>query len=398
MKSARLAVLFVAFALFFGAASPVVAQDPAAELREVQNELNRVEQAIRAARTEASSVGQQVVAAQAAMAAALDTYNAAQARVEELIRAVQRTAAQVVSLKGQVATLERLLAKTAVELSNTKERLEQAAVNLYMTASAVPGADLFSRASVAEAATALAYSSVLFDQDTDVFTAFELLQREEERQRTQIVGMKTQTEGELARLGEERANLEIERDLAAAALAEAQTQAAKVQTLLDSIRNQIAAAEEHKDGLEADAAALEAEIDRLATKEGTAPSVLSWPVNGAVGSPFGYRVHPILGVKRLHTGVDINAASGAPIVASGAGTVILAQTYGGYGRAVVIDHGGGLTTLYAHQSQMAVSVGEEVSRGEVIGYVGCSGSCTGPHLHFEVRVSGVPVDPLGYLR
>ena len=398
MKSARLAVLFVAFALFFGAASPVVAQDPAAELREVQNELNRVEQAIRAARTEASSVGQQVVAAQAAMAAALDTYNAAQARVEELIRAVQRTAAQVVSLKGQVATLERLLAKTAVELSNTKERLEQAAVNLYMTASAVPGADLFSRATVAEAATALAYSSVLFDQDTDVFTAFELLQREEERQRTQIVGMKTQTEGELARLGEERANLEIERDLAAAALAEAQTQAAKVQTLLDSIRNQIAAAEEHKDGLEADAAALEAEIDRLATKEGTAPSVLSWPVNGAVGSPFGYRVHPILGVKRLHTGVDINAASGAPIVASGAGTVILAQTYGGYGRAVVIDHGGGLTTLYAHQSQMAVSVGEEVSRGEVIGYVGCSGSCTGPHLHFEVRVSGVPVDPLGYLR
>ncbi len=398
MKSARLAVLFVALVLFFGAASPVVAQDPAAELREVQNELNRVEQAIRAARTEASSVGQQVVAAQAAMAAALDTYNAAQARVEELIRAVQRTAAQVVSLKGQVATLERLLAKTAVELSNTKERLEQTAVNLYMTASAVPGADLFSRASVAEAATALAYSSVLFDQDTDVFTAFELLQREEERQRTQIVGMKTETEGELARLGEERANLEIERDLAAAALAEAQTQAAKVQTLLDSIRNQIAAAEEHKDGLEADAAALEAEIDRLATKEGTAPSVLSWPVNGAVSSPFGYRVHPILGVKKLHTGVDINGASGAPIVASGAGTVILAQTYGGYGRAVVIDHGGGLTTLYAHQSQMAVSVGEEVSRGEVIGYVGCSGSCTGPHLHFEVRVSGVPVDPLGYLR
>ena len=398
MKSARLAVLFVAITLFFGAASPVAAQDPAAELREVQNELNRVEQAIRAARTEASSVGQQVVAAQAAMAVALDTYNAAQARVEELIRAVQRAAAQVVSLKGQVVTLERLLAGTAVELSNTKERLEQTAVNLYMTASAVPGADLFNRATVAEAATALAYSSALFDQDTDVFTAFELLQREEERQRTQIVAMKTKAERELARLGEERANLEIERDLAAAALAEAQTQAAKVQTLLDSIRNQIAASEEHKDGLEADAAALEAEIDRLATKEGTAPSVLSWPVNGVVSSPFGYRVHPILGVKKLHTGVDINAASGAPIAASGAGTVILAQTYGGYGRAVVIDHGGGLTSLYAHQSQMAVSVGEEVSRGEVIGYVGCSGSCTGPHLHFEVRVGGVPVDPLSYLR
>jgi murein DD-endopeptidase MepM/ murein hydrolase activator NlpD len=78
--------------------------------------------------------------------------------------------------------------------------------------------------------------------------------------------------------------------------------------------------------------------------------------------------------------------------------VILAETYGGYGRAVVIDHGGGITTLYAHQSQMAVSVGQTVDRGQVVGHVGCSGSCTGPHLHFEVRKSGVPVDPLGYLR
>ena len=85
-------------------------------------------------------------------------------------------------------------------------------------------------------------------------------------------------------------------------------------------------------------------------------------------------------------------------MAAGAGTVILAGAWGGYGNAVVIDHGGGLTTVYAHQSRIAVSRGEKVSRGETIGYVGCTGSCTGPHLHFETRVGGEPVDPMRFLR
>lgn len=397
MKTARLAVLLVALALLTPAL-PSMAQDPVAELQQVQNELWEVEQAIRAAQTEASSVGRQVVAAQAAMALALDGYHVAQALVDQQILAVQQTESQVASLEGQVETLERALAKTAVELSTTEQRLEETAINLYMAASAVPGVDLFSQASVADAAAALAYSSAVFDQDTDVFTAFELLQREEERQRDQIVEKKAQTEAELRRLEEEKANLEIQRDAAANALAVAQAEAANVQELLDSIQRDIASAEEHKDGLEADAAALELEIARLSSGEGTAPSGLSWPVNGAVTSPFGYRVHPILGVRKLHTGIDITAASGAPIAASAAGTVILAQTYGGYGRAVVIDHGGGLTTLYAHQSQIAVSVGQIVGRGALVGYVGCSGSCTGPHLHYEVREDGVPVDPLSYLR
>ena len=397
MKTARLAVLLVALALLTPAL-PAMAQDPVAELQQVQNELWEVEQAIRAAQTEASSVGRQVVAAQAAMALALDGYHVAQALVDQQILAVQQTESQVASLEGQVETLERALAKTAVELSTTEQRLEETAINLYMAASAVPGVDLFSQASVADAAAALAYSSAVFDQDTDVFTAFELLQREEERQRDQIVEKKAQTEAELRRLEEEKANLEIQRDAAANALAVAQAEAANVQELLDSIQRDIASAEEHKDGLEADAAALELEIARLSSGEGTAPSGLSWPVNGAVTSPFGYRVHPILGVRKLHTGIDITAASGAPIAASAAGTVILAQTYGGYGRTVVIDHGGGLTTLYAHQSQIAVSVGQIVGRGALVGYVGCSGSCTGPHLHYEVREDGVPVDPLSYLR
>ena len=125
--------------------------------------------------------------------------------------------------------------------------------------------------------------------------------------------------------------------------------------------------------------------------------VLSWPVPGAVTSPFGMRMHPIFHVMKMHTGVDLHAGMGTPIHAAAAGTVVYADWRGGYGKCVIIDHGGGLATLYGHQSEILVNVGQKVKRGEVIGKVGSTGYSTGPHLHFEVRVNGTPVNPLGYL-
>jgi len=116
-----------------------------------------------------------------------------------------------------------------------------------------------------------------------------------------------------------------------------------------------------------------------------------------VVSPFGYRVHPIYGTVLLHTGDDLAADSGDPIRAAGDGVVVSAGWLGGYGNATIIDHGGGLATLYGHQSVLLVSEGQHVVKGQVIGRVGCTGSCTGPHLHFEVRINGNPVDPTPYL-
>lgn len=116
-----------------------------------------------------------------------------------------------------------------------------------------------------------------------------------------------------------------------------------------------------------------------------------WPVNGPVVSPFGMRW------GRMHTGIDIGVSYGTPIHAAAAGQVIYAGWMDGYGNLVFIDHGRGISTGYAHQSSIAVSNGQSVAQGQVIGYVGCTGHCFGPHLHFEVRVNGSPVDPLGYL-
>ena len=119
-------------------------------------------------------------------------------------------------------------------------------------------------------------------------------------------------------------------------------------------------------------------------------SGLIWPVNGPVVSGFGWRW------GRMHEGIDIAAGYGTPIRASAAGNVIYAGWMGGYGNLIIIDHGGGIATAYGHQSSFAVG-GGSVSQGQVIGYVGCTGHCFGPHVHFEVRVNGAAVDPLGYL-
>jgi murein DD-endopeptidase MepM/ murein hydrolase activator NlpD len=121
-------------------------------------------------------------------------------------------------------------------------------------------------------------------------------------------------------------------------------------------------------------------------------SGLIWPVSGPITSGFGMRW------GRMHTGIDIAAGYGTPIVAAKSGTVISAGWNGGYGNATIIDHGGGFSTLYGHQSKIIVSEGQSVNQGQVIGYEGCTGHCTGPHVHFETRVNGSPENPLNYLR
>lgn len=120
----------------------------------------------------------------------------------------------------------------------------------------------------------------------------------------------------------------------------------------------------------------------------------SWPVRGPITSGYGMRRHPVLGGIRMHNGIDIGASYGAPIEAAAEGVVIYSGWYGGYGNTVIIDHGGGVSTLYAHCSALYVHGNQEIQRGQVVGLVGATGYATGPHLHFEIRVNGVPVDPL----
>jgi murein DD-endopeptidase MepM/ murein hydrolase activator NlpD len=152
------------------------------------------------------------------------------------------------------------------------------------------------------------------------------------------------------------------------------------------------------EALQAQSAALADRIRAAQAAAGTVTTTVAssgsgfvWPVNGVLTSGYGWRW------GRMHEGIDIAAPSGSPVVAAAAGTVIYAGWMGGYGNLVVIDHGGGVATAYGHNTGFAVGTGQSVGQGQVIAYCGSTGNSTGPHVHFEVRINGAAVDPLGYL-
>lgn len=212
----------------------------------------------------------------------------------------------------------------------------------------------------------------------------------------------------------ERANLLRRRQLLLAAKAEIAAQTEKYQEelkararLLAEVQRERRLQEQELDELEQDSALIE---QRLKAEErrraGLGPGQwggryrLRWsgtfrlPCHGPITSGFGYRLHPILGRRRLHTGVDFAAPMGAPIYAAAAGEVFHAGWLGGYGKCIIILHGDGISTLYGHCSVIEVETGSYVRRGQVIGRVGSTGFSTGPHLHFEVRKNGVPINPM----
>ncbi len=188
-----------------------------------------------------------------------------------------------------------------------------------------------------------------------------------------------------------------------ARVAEVAQQAARHRKLLGSVQRERTLQEQRLAELEADSQEVQQALARVLARRlanpGSYRALPPWtgafarPARGPVTSGFGWRFHPILGTSRMHTGIDIGAATGSPVYAAGAGEVLSAGWRGGYGRCIILLHGGEVATLYGHLSAIRVRVGQGVARGQVIGSVGSTGLSTGPHLHFEVRRNGVPVNP-----
>ncbi len=218
-------------------------------------------------------------------------------------------------------------------------------------------------------------------------------------QRQAVAEQEASIEAVRAEQATARAQVRAEAAVESALLAEAQAEKAGYEQRTSSLEEESSAITELLRVRAAEQAARDAEARRQAQRVFRAGTgVLGYPVaSPTITSGYGYRTHPIFGGRRLHAGMDLRAPTGTPILAAAAGTVVAAGYRGGYGNAVVIDHGGSLATLYAHQSRLAVSAGEQVARGQVVGAAGTTGNSTGPHLHFEVRVEGTPVDPANYL-
>ena len=229
----------------------------------------------------------------------------------------------------------------------------------------------------------VSYVDVLFGASdfTDFSIRMDLVlqkKAELEHDRVAIVELKKQAETAKAAI-ESRRN--AQQDFLDSAVSERDTNERAYQELLDTSRR------------------IEQMIrSSQAGKGGTIGSgILVWPTSGPITSPFGWRTHPIFGTSRYHSGIDIGADYGDSVVAADGGVVIYADWMGGYGKAVIIDHGGGISTLYAHNSELVVAEGQRVAKGQLISRVGSTGYSTGPHLHFEVREGGSPVNPMGYL-
>jgi murein DD-endopeptidase MepM/ murein hydrolase activator NlpD len=322
---------------------------------------------------------------------------ATQSRLNRAQASLDRQKAELLEVRDRLEAARDRLERLRRELATAREVLAERLVEIYKSDSpdaltvvlqADGFADLLERAEFVER---------ISDQDRKIT---DRVRRLRDAAREQAV--------ELAEL-EEREQLAAERIL------RERNQIAAAQGQLVSSRDQLAAVRADKRGalaqvrdtrqsLEGDLAALEAEQARVqAALQNAAPPAsapgpikqgsgqLVWPVNGPVVSPFGMRW------GRLHAGVDIAVPAGTAIRAADSGRVVLMGWVGGYGNYTCVQHTASLSTCYAHQSSFATSNGASVSQGQVIGYVGCTGHCFGDHLHFETRVSGSPVDPMGYL-
>jgi murein DD-endopeptidase MepM/ murein hydrolase activator NlpD len=366
------------------------------ELQEVQDEIDALASRIESAQSERTAAAASVIAAKEKLADLIGQVQVAQGVLDSIEADIAAEEVELARVQGLLDHFTSALATTQLKVADTKDALSVQIVELYMNAS-IDGTRLFGFKDAAEATIGYAYVDGLRGDSSTLLNQLDVLEAEEVRQQDVLTEQRGVKQELLADLDVKKAAQVDEVARVDSLRIQAAQAAAEAESLVVSISADISAFEEHKQGLEADAAALEKELAARPATGNPPSSGLMRPVPGPVTSGFGYRIHPIFGTKKLHTGWDLSASSGDPIVAAADGVVVSAGARGGYGNAVVIDHGGGLATLYAHQSSIAVSSGEQVGQGQVIGYVGCTGYCTGAHLHFETRVGGQPVDPSGYM-
>ena len=284
------------------------------------------------------------------------------------------------------------------EYAESIRTLNRRLVDIYESDQASTLDVFLGAANVQEALDQVAFMTDIGVQDRRIATevSHAKTQVKAARAKTKKVRATVQSEAKVITARTEQTRL-VRNELLGARDQIASTKQQKLTDLSQLSASERAEAEEI-DSLQASSAALTARIQAAqAQHSSSGPSStpssagLIWPASGPVTSPFGFRW------GRMHEGIDIGATYGSAIHAAASGTVIYCGWESGYGNLTVIDHGGNLATAYGHQSSIAVTCGQQVSQGQVIGYVGSTGHSTGPHLHFEVRINGSPVDPMGYL-
>jgi murein DD-endopeptidase MepM/ murein hydrolase activator NlpD len=339
-----------------------------------------------------------------------------QAKQQEgvLSTTIQRYSGQIDTLSGQVATLrnreaavQQELDQKQAELESDQHQLQVLRVRLHRSIKSLDQRLVAIYKSDAPDALSVILNAHGFD---DVLTRYTYLRRIEEQDTsivTRVRVLRNKTKDTVVRVRAERNDIAAKRDELARTRSELEGRESELSSARSSKRQALSNVQDTAQHLEGDVSDIQGQIQaQLQAAQAAEPAQPAgpvqgetgsgqwiWPVNGPITSPF-CETRPW---EACHPGIDIGVPTGTPIHAADDGTVAIAGPESGYGNYTCIDHGGGLSSCYGHQESISVSVGQHVSQGQVIGISDCTGLCFGPHLHFEARVNGQPVDPMGYL-
>ncbi|MGE4273054.1 MAG: murein hydrolase activator EnvC [Desulfitobacterium sp.] len=332
----------------------------------------------------------------------------ARSQLNKLTFTADKLQGQIKNLATQIAVAENTLDATQVAYNQAAEAVTLSEQELKEREEELANRQVVLRQRVREIYEAgqVSYLEIIFEAEdlSDFITRLEYFNRLVANDQKILTDISL----ERARIEEETKLLQVRRDEAAQLKTAAEEAKAALdgkkrehQVALDSNKKAQNNIFEQIEQMEADSNAIAEKIRKLTANSGVVHGTIStYPLPGytEVSSSYGWRIHPITKKKSLHTGTDLPAPTGTKVLAAGNGEVIMASWYGAYGNAVIVDHGGGYTTLYGHNSKLAVKVGDMVKAGDVVAYVGSTGWSTGPHLHFEVRIKGETTDPLQFFR
>ncbi|MDJ0792269.1 MAG: peptidoglycan DD-metalloendopeptidase family protein [Acidimicrobiia bacterium] len=395
----RLFFLVLALSLTIGLVASPTAAVTESDLDRVQENIAEIRGRISYVAAERSRTAKRLIALEEDIAEKQSAIDAATSEMGAIRVAIELGSEDLAGVQAELATQLENLAATRKSRSEAQDQAQRNVLDAYMGGGPVRPAVAFDAADVTRVSVGVAYLGFLAESNVAAANRYAALLSEEEAIEAVIREREAAVVAELTGLEELNAQF-------SASEMRAREQQAELEATSREVEETLAALEREIDEFEGELAALAREETSIrsaieaaaaASNPTTSSGGFVRPVPGAVSSGFGMRVHPITGQNRMHNGLDMNGATGDPIRAAKSGTVILAGVKGGYGNTVMIDHGGGMVTLYAHQSRFAVSQGQQVAAGAVIGYVGSTGVSTGPHLHFEVRINGQPTDPAKYL-
>lgn len=372
MKMKRVLSLLTAVALitgFYGLGNIYGDETSKDKLNDVNSQINQTQKQLNEGKAVENKLNREISSLE-------NQINQTQSEIQALRGNIEATQARIQEALDQLAQVE---ADMAVQSSRLSDRLRA----------------MYKNGGVGTLDVLLGSNSI-----SDFMTNMDMVQRIYENDKEVLASMEKQyamIDAQRQYLNSLQAQLEEERQEEAARQSELQQSRSEVSAKKSEVATNNKALQEQINALNAEANRLIKEIQSLQSGGDYEGGVMGWPVQGKITSPFGYRTHPILKTKELHTGLDIAAKSGTPVAAANSGTVIKAGWNNSYGNLLMIDHGGGIVTLYAHNSSLLVKTGDVVAKGQTVSKVGSTGMSTGPHLHFEVRVNGQYKNPMDWL-